>query len=77
MVHIYLRYYLLVGKWCTLALPIYESSRGNQYAKSHGKIKNCSVSMPRCISHYIFFAITQYNLDTHNARTLTPMNVRT
>ena len=26
---------------------------------------------------YIFFRITQYNADTHNVRTLTPMNSRT
>jgi hypothetical protein len=32
---------------------------------------------PSRISSCIFFKITQYNADTHNARTLTPMNART
>ncbi len=43
--------------------------------KMYGKSKNTKNKFPA--QRVFFFRITQYNPDTYNTRTLTPMNVRT
>ena len=45
----------------------------NSYVTIAGEMPQNDLNpMSKC-----FFRITQYNKDTHNVRTLTPMNVRT